>query len=355
MAKIIKKLPNNKAPGEDQITNRVIKNLSMKAIRKLTDITNAIIQHSHYPKRFKKAIITPILKPNKTKTQPENYRPISLLSNISKTIEKVLHKRLTLMQHKKNIEKKCQFGFKPGHNTTLQLARIINDILVNFNQQKVTVMTLLDLEKAFDKMWINGLIVKMDKYGMDGNFITLIASYLNNCTLKVKVNNALSQEKTIKAGVPQGSVLGPALFNLYTTDLPEFTKTTTALYADDTAIYAYSYYAETAQLQNQIHLNLLIPYFKKWKMKLNQTKTEAIKFTKKRTSIKPSRKLKINEHYVNTNNTVRYLGLHLDTRLNFKQHVANSVAKGNAAIRTLYPLLVKNNAVSIQNKITIYK
>ena len=94
MAKIIKKLPNNKALGEDQITNRVIKNLSMKAIRKLTDITNAVIQHNHYPKKFKKAINPPILKPNKTKPNPETYGPISKLSTLKKHIEKVLHKRI---------------------------------------------------------------------------------------------------------------------------------------------------------------------------------------------------------------------------------------------------------------------
>ena len=82
--------------------------------------------------------------------------------------------------------------------------------------------------------------------------------------------------------MPQGPALGPALFNLYTTDLPEFAKTTTVLYADDTEIYAHSYYAEAAQLQNQVHLNILIPYFKKWKMKLNQTKRKAIRFTKKK-------------------------------------------------------------------------
>ena len=81
----------------------------------------------------------------------------------------------------------------------MQLAKIINDILVNFNQQKVTVMTLLDLEKAFDKMWINGLIVKMKKYDIGGNFITLTASYL-----KVKVNNAISQEKQSKQACHKG-------------------------------------------------------------------------------------------------------------------------------------------------------
>ncbi|CAH1383682.1 unnamed protein product, partial [Tenebrio molitor] len=110
-----------------------------------------------------------------------------------------------------------------------------------------------------------------------------MSSYLCDRKIRVKVNNELSTEKTIKAGVPQGSVLGPSLFNFYIHDLPEFSKTNLALYADDTAIYAHSFYAQAALLQNQLHMKLLTNYFDDWKLKLNESKTELIIFSRKRT------------------------------------------------------------------------
>ncbi len=352
---IISKMQNTKAPGEDGILNKVLKNLSRKAIIKLVEIINAMFKHNYYPKIFKTAIVTAILKPNKNKSDVKNYRPISLLSNLSKIIEKVIHRRLQTILTKQKIEKKCQFGFKKGHNTTLQLVRIVHDIILNYNKSKTTVMTLLDMEKAFDKLWIAGLIEKMSRYKINENFIRLTGSYLSGRKLKVRINNAISTEKDIEAGVPQGSILGPALYSLYLTDLPEFEKTTTALYADDTALYAHSFYATAAQVQNQLHINKLIPYFAEWKMKVNKTKTEQIIFTRKRTNTKPFSQLKIDGHPVQPEKVVRYLGLQLDTRLNFKHHIKTTVTKGNAAIRILYPLLARNSANSDENKLIVYK
>jgi hypothetical protein len=121
-------------------------------------------------------------------------------------------------------------GFKKDHKTSLQLARIINEILVQFYKDKTTAMTLLDLEKAFDTVWINGLVKKMCDGRIDLNFAKSIHSYLAYSKIKVKVNNTLSSTKIIKRGAPQGSVIAPTLFNLFTFDLPDFEKSKTALY-----------------------------------------------------------------------------------------------------------------------------
>jgi hypothetical protein len=138
------------------------------------------------------------------------------------------------------------------------------------------------LEKAFDHVWIKGLLYKMHQAGLNINFIKLMSSYLTSRRIKVKVNN----EKLINTGVPQGSVLGPTLFNLYIHDMPQFAKTNLTLYADDTAIYAHSFFAQAALLQNRFHLKILSAYFDKSKLKLNETTTETIIFSRKRTSNK---------------------------------------------------------------------
>jgi hypothetical protein len=175
----------------------------------------------------------------------------------SKIVEKVLMRRLNRITKQHGMEKTTQAGFRKRHNTTIQLVRVMNDIISEFNKSKTTAMTLIDLEKAFDSMWINGLIKKMNDGGVDPNFTKLTHSYLSKRTIKVKVNSTVSTPRTIDSGVPQGSVLGPILFNLYTHDIPDFQNTKTALYADDMATYAHSYYAQAALTQNQIHVRML--------------------------------------------------------------------------------------------------
>jgi hypothetical protein len=353
--KTLKNLKKNKAPGEDDVRNIALRNLPKKSVVQLCYITNAIIKLNHYPKAFKEALVVPIPKPGKSKGKTASYRPISLLSATSKIVEKVLMRRLNRIAKQHGMEKTTQAGFRKNHNTTIQLVRVINDIISEFNKSKTTAMTLIDLEKAFDSMWINGLIKKMNDGGIDPNFTRLIHSYLSKRTIKVKVNNTISTPRTIDSGVPQGSVLGPILFNLYTHDIPDFQKTKTALYADDMATYAHSYYAQAALTQNQIHVRMLEKYYTRWKLKINESKTENIIFARKRTNIKLITKLKVGDHTIPPKDTVKYLGLQLDARLNLKRHIKTATTKGNAAIRILYPLLNRNSGMSQENKTLLYK
>jgi hypothetical protein len=200
-------------------------------------------------------------------------------------------------------------GIKKNHRTSLQLAPIINEILVQFNKDKTTAMTLLHLEKAFDTVWINGLVKKMCDGKINLNFAKLIHSYLAHRKIKVKVNNTLSSAKIINRRAPQGSVIAPTLFNLFTFDLPEFEKSKTALYADDMATYVHSFYAQVAITQNQIHVYKLEKYYKSWKLKINASKTENIIFPRKRINVNVISKLRVGDHQITPNKTVKYLGL----------------------------------------------
>jgi hypothetical protein len=353
--KIVKRLKIGKAFDEDNVQNIVLKNLPRKAIIQLNHIVNAIFNLNYFPVKFKSAVIIPIPKSGKNKMKISSYRPISLLSSTAKVVEKIIQIRLNKIIVKHRLDKPTQMGFKKNHSTTLQLARIINEILIEFNKDKTTAMTLIDLEKAFDTVWINGLVKKMCVNGININFAKLIHSYLAQRDIKVKVNNTLSTTKTINRGVPQGSVIAPTLFNLFTFDIPDFEKSKTALYADDMATYAHSFYAQAAITQNQIHVRKLENYYKSWKLKINESKTENIIFARKRTNINILSKLRVGDHQITPSKSVKYLGLQLDPRLNFKKHIHSSINKGNAALRTLYPLLAKNSGLGQENKVLIYK
>jgi hypothetical protein len=280
-------------------------------------------------------------------TNSNNYRPISLFPGLAKVAEKVINARLNKYDKSLKLTRKEQFGFSQGHDTTQQVTRIVHDIITNYNKKKVTSMILLDIQKAFDIVWIQGLIIKLYKNKIPINMVKLLQSYLTDRKFRVKIENTLSETQLIKAGVPQGSVLG--LFTWFINDIPTFAKTKLALYADDTAIYAHSFNGEVANRQVQLHLNMILKYFDEWLITINASKTETILFTRKSTN-KIIRKLKVKDKTIAKTPTVKYLGLTLDTRLNFHTHINNTLTKANATLRQIYPLMARNNKITIDNK-----
>ncbi|KAL0269181.1 UNVERIFIED_CONTAM: hypothetical protein PYX00_006993 [Menopon gallinae] len=354
LKEIIKKLPKNKAPGPDQIGNQLIKNLSRKAVVQLMYIINAIIKYQHYPSKWKIAEIIPIIKPNKDETKPDSYRPISLLPSISKVTEKVILNRLEKLDKKLRLTPDEQFGFRQNHSTTQQVGRIVTDVTRHFNRGHVTAMLLLDIQKAFDRVWIDGLLYKLIDRGTPTHIVKLLHSYLTGRRFRVRVNDATSEYKTVEAGVPQGSVLGPKLYNFFTCDVPKFEKTNLALYADDTAIYAHSFSAVVANKQLQIHLDILTDYYKKWHIQINPNKTENIIFCRKYTNNKIFSKIKCNGHGVSPKSEVKYLGVTLDQRLNFDRHINKLTQTANGVIKNIYPLISKRSKLSQKNKKLLY-
>lgn len=254
---VLKGLTSLKAPGPDKIQNIILKNLSKKAIVQLMYIINSMFKMSYFPQQWKIAHIIPIAKPGKPDYMPSCYRPVSLLPTLAKVTEKIILTRIQKHEKNNNIIIKQQFGFRQKHNTLQQIIRITNDIVTGFNKKKVTTMLLLDIEKAFDKVWIDGLIYKLIQNKYPTTIIKLIYSYMRSREFRVTINGILTEHKSIPAGVPQGSILGPALFNIYLNDIEESSKTNLALYADDTAIYAQSFHAVVAAKQIQMHITKL--------------------------------------------------------------------------------------------------
>lgn len=353
---VIQLLKPRKSAGPDKIKNFMLKQLPIEGIQFLTYIFNSCIKFQYFPAIWKVARVVPIPKPSKPNNKIENYRPISLLSCVSKVFEKILNSQIWNVIEEKEILPNEQFGFRPRHSTTHQVKRVCNFVQNSFACKKSTALVLLDIEKAFDTVWHNGLIFKLIKLGFPSHLIKIIKSFLDARSFRVFVNNNGSDSKEVPAGVPQGSVLGPILFCIYCSDLPKQTDCEYAMFADDTGIYCSHEHGNTIVNTLQRALDQLSSYCLKWKIKLNAEKTQAIFFTKKRKQcMLPSLSLQIFDTEVPWSPKVKYLGVILDKKLTFKEHIYHIKSKVSLATKILYPLINRKSDLNRENKLIIMK
>ncbi|GFX09278.1 probable RNA-directed DNA polymerase from transposon X-element [Trichonephila clavipes] len=240
--------------------------------------------NNHFPNfnhNWKEATIFPINKPGKDPHLASSYRPISLLSTIGKLTESIILHRLKNFINENNILNPNQYGFTNKISTLHPLLRLTENISEGFQKKKSTGAVFLDIQKAFDRVWINGLTFKLITFKIPHPLIHLIHSYLTNRSFRIRINETLSNEHSVSAGSPQGSLLGPLLFNLYINDIPDYSLTKINLYADDTAIHATYKNLKTISFALNKHLLLLQNFYDKWKISINVEKSTAIIFTKK--------------------------------------------------------------------------
>ena len=350
---IIRKTNNKKAPGEDKINNRILKELPRKAKMQLFYILNACLKLQYFPTQWKNGIVLPFIKPSKDPKFASNYRPISLLPTMSKVLEKLILIRLQKFQKANNSIIDEQYGFRASHSTHLQLANITNKITQNFNLNKVTAVLSLDIEKAFDTVWHSGLVYKLIQHNLPPYLISLCISYLQNRTFQVKVGKELSVKTRVPAGVPQGGLLSPNLFLFYLNDIPKSSKTSISLFADDTAIIAESWKANMANKYLQSHINVLQEYYDKWKIKINPNKTTLVHFTTK-SKEKANINVSFNGQIIQEQKELKYLGLTLNKNLTFSSHIKNTLKKANAALNATYPLISKFSKIDLKHKLRLY-
>ena len=353
---IIKKLSSKKAPGCDEIRNIVIKNTTRKFLTALTYIINACIMTAYFPAIWKRAIVIPVHKPGKSKNEITSYRPISLLPTLSKIFEKVILKRLQQHTVSNEIIPPFQFGFREGHSTSHQVRRVVNYIKQGFRAKKSTGMIMLDLTSAFDSVWHDGLIFKLAALNYPRYLISIVNSYITERTFQVKVGSTVSRVEHVPAGVPQGSVVSPELFNIYMADLPIPSECLVAQYADDIALLYSHKRAACINKMLRTETNIMSSYCSDWKLKLNPAKTEATFFTRRRARrAYPRSEFKINNEQVPWKDKTKYLGIHLDKTLTFKNHVNKVIQKSSMCVKLLYPLLNRRSKLHTKNKLLLYK
>lgn len=364
VALIIKGLRPRKAPGADGISNQVLKHFSPPLVHLLVSIFNAALTNHMFPEAWKSADVIGIHKPGKPASEPSNYRPISLLSSLGKIYERILLKRLWFHINENNILPEEQFGFRARHSCVQQVHRITEYILEGFNtgaagytvkpKSKCTIAVFLDVAKAFDKVWHDGLVYKLYHLGFPDRLVLIVQDFLQARSFRYKVHGERSTPRPIKAGVPQGSALSPVLFSIYTSDIPHTPNVELALFADDTALYSRGWKMNIQRSHVQRALNTLGDWFRKWAITVNPEKSAAVCFhpSRRKTPVTP---LKLNGKPIPWVKSTKYLGVTLDSKLTFSQHIKNVRNRARFFLSRLRHLLCAKSKMALRNKVTLYK
>ena len=343
--KILKDLKPSKAPGIDNITGRFLKDGANILALPIAQLCNLSISLSSFPKLCKTAKVKPLFKKGH-KTDPQNYRPISLLPIISKIIERVVHDQTNMFLTQNKILHKYQSGFRSNHSTNECLSYLNDKILKGFDEGLLTGMILIDLQKAFDTIDHGVLFKKMKYLGFTNKTISWFRSYLKDRSFKVSIENVFSDSGSQLCGVPQGSILGPLLFLLYINDMPQSVKCDLFLYADDSClVFQHKNVKEIEKQLNEDFANLC-DWFVENKLSIHfgEDKTKSILFA---TKMKVKKVDKLDITYKNIkikqHSKVSYLGCILDETLNGESMALHVINKINSKIKFLYR---KNNLLS---------
>ena len=319
----IKCLKKEKSPGPDGITNEILQHMGKSAKNILLKIFNASWVNSSVPQSWRDATMIPIHKKGKDKSKPDSYRPISLTSCVGKLMERMINTRLTWYLEKKQLISPTQAGFRQNRSTEDQVTYIAQEIEDAFQDKKHTLAVWIDLEKAFDKVWREGLKLKMHQCGISGHMYKWICQYLTNRKARVQNQRHKSRKKTLKQGVPQGGVLSPTLFIIFINDIlkdiPRWIHG--AIYADDLVIWYSDEYITTANIRMQEALVSI----EKW-TKLNPKKTTYTIFSLANKELKAN--LLIDGNKLPLDEEPTYLGITFDRRMTWKAQIDKSTRRG---------------------------
>ena len=343
--KTIQHLKSKKSVGHDGISTKLLKNLSGAISLPLAIVMNKSLSEGIVPTDMKIAKVVPIYK-SKDHQSFTNYRPISLLPATSKVMEKIVHKRLYGFLNINHILYNSQYGFRPKHSTSNAVSEFAYEILSAFDKNETTIATFLDLSKAFDTIDHDTLFMKLSYYGVRGAALDWFKSYFHNRKQYVHYNGKDSVLLDITCGVPQGSVLGPLLFILYTNDLPRVLQGAKCiLFADDTTIYTSSPNQKQLYECMTRELNNLTDWFNANKLSLNTTKTNFIHFRKSYNVQILHEDLMVNNAIIERVTCTKFLGLYIDERLQWCEHIEycrKKVASGVYALNMVKHSLTEN-------------
>ena len=342
-----------KALGPDNISPYILQKCAYQLAAPLASLFRACLDQKMWPRLWKCARVVAVHK-KKSRTSIENYRPISLLSVLGKTFEKLLVKKMTAFFEENHLSSNKQYGFRQNRSTSDLLLQLSTSWNKSLDNGKYTYVIALDIAGAFDRVWHKGIVEKLKSMGIDGNLLELVQSYLKDRTLRVVVNGHTSKEYPVEASVPQGSVIGPLLWNVYFNDILHLIPEAYA-YADDCTLTFVCDKEDRLATISRINetLKFIVSWGKRWQVTLAPDKTQTMLISRRHESPDdnlPS--IKLEEKELILLPTMNILGIEIDSKLSFTSHVkevANKCARKFACVRRIAHLLDSKGCSMLYN------
>lgn len=339
-----------KSCGPDGIPHAFLKRYAEMISQYLYVIFKTSLDQGCLPPDWLCGKVVPVHKDG-SKLLAENYRPISLISTCCKLLEHVIASHISFFLDSHNILANFQHKFRKRLSTTTQLLSVVHDFGHAINNREQIDAIFLDLSKAFDRVPHHLLLIKLQQVGIAPRLVTWIAAYLKNRVQFVEINRCQSVHLDVLSGVPQGSVLGPLLFLVYVNDIADNidTSVTVKMFADDCVVYR-----TVRNTCDQVSLNenfcKIAEWCERWRMVINYSKTCALTVTHKKYPL--SFAYHVKDKCIKTVNEVKYLGLHLNSKLNWETHIDSTTAK---AYKKLCYLRRKLGPCDSSVKLSAYK
>ena len=351
-----------KAAGEDDIPHEMIKQLGPRTKQFLLFLYNKIWRGEELPTMWRKATVKPLLKEWKDPKDTVSYRPIALTSCLGKILERIIADRLMYVLESRNVINKNQAGFRQNRATTDQVLKLVqsaSDQLHSREKSKLTICTFFDYEKAYDKVWRDGLLYKMAGLGIPKRFMRYTRHFLSGRVTSVMVNEVRSKNIRLNEGLPQGSCISPLLFLIFINDIDTdlHPDTLVSLFADDTAIWCQ---AEGEDDHNKVkermqqEMEKILQWANKWKMKINEGKTKTLLISTKASEYSWDPEFTLNGKKVAAIKEYKFLGILVDNKLLFSEHVSETVRKCRKRVNIIRYLGTKNWGQSLESMRTTY-
>ena len=334
--KVIKTINTSKLSGIDNVSSMILKDAFTILLTQIVHLFNLTLKTGIFPKAWKKALVIPIPKTgNLTKVQ--NYRPISLLLLPGKLLEKLVHAQLSTHLENINFLSDNQHGFRKQHSTVHSIAQLTNYINTKMDKGQPALTAFIDFRKAFDCVQHPILLGKLSSIGIGKEAVNWFESYLTNREQRVLANNTYSSLQPVTQGVPQGSVLGPLFYIIYANDINKIIKfCEIALYADDTVLYTANAKFSKSIDKVQEDMSALACWCVQNGIRMNTDKTKLMVFgSAQKIEQLPPIEVKVEDHPLEVTTIYKYLGVTLDSQLNYNRHIQQTIARVSLKLKQL--------------------
>ena len=337
--KILNSLDANKSTGPDNIPAKLLKLTAILIAAPLSKLFNKSLAMGIYPSKFKEANIKAIFKNKGSPSELTNYRPISLLSSLSKVFEKIVHKHIYEHISLHSLLTDKQSGYRRGHSAEQQLLYLTHNLYRSMDSGGDFTAIYLDISKYFDKIWHVGLLHKCrHEFGITDSLFDWLNSYLSERRQRVQIGDTFSETAVINAGCPQGSVLGPLLGLIYLNGLSTRTQNDILFFADDVSLYASHDKGTLTTIQTSLQndLNEIHKYGQEWGITFNISKTMQQTFSRSQQNLPPTLTFGDNPIPLRENHT--HLGMTFSKDLHFHQHINEICKKVHRTLNPLYAI-----------------